>query len=60
MSASNPRTFQNLAGAGPWVAGLTADRGQARLQVAPIPSLLNLGRVGDQSVTRPAFLEVTA
>lgn len=36
----------------------SADRGQACLQVAPNPSLSNLGRVGANCAARPAFLGV--
>lgn len=45
---------ENTAGRGsPSVA--FADRGQARLQVAPKTSLLNLGRVGADCAARPVF-----
>ncbi|MEQ3671547.1 hypothetical protein [Pseudophaeobacter sp.] len=45
---------ENTAGRGsPSVA--FADRGQARLQVAPKTSLLNLGRVGADRAARPVF-----
>lgn len=52
-----PVVCENTAGRGtPSVA--FADWGQARLQVAPKTSLLNLGRVGADRAARPAFLGV--
>lgn len=45
---------KNTAGGG-MPSVLNADRGQARLQMAPIPSLSNSGRVGADRATRPVF-----
>jgi hypothetical protein len=50
-------TICNTAGGGsPSV--VYADRGQARLQVAPKTSLSNFGRVGAVCAARPLFHEV--
>jgi hypothetical protein len=47
-----PVVCENTAGRG---SPSVADRGQARLQVAPKTSLLNLGRVGADCAARPVF-----
>lgn len=46
---------ENTAGSGLVGFAVHADRGQARPQVAPIPSLLNLARVGLAKAARPVF-----
>lgn len=56
VATVNPSKRNTAVGGVPSVT--FADRGQARLQVAPNPSLSNLGRVGANCVARPAFLGV--
>jgi hypothetical protein len=52
-----PVVCENTAGCGS-PSAVYADRGQARLQVAPISSLLNFGRVGAVRAARPLFAAV--
>lgn len=56
-AAAVESTCENTAGCGS-PSAVYADRGQARLQVAPISSLLNFGRVGAVRAARPLFAAV--